>query len=139
SACWGYFVVDEPGSGAYSELRKMVDAIRKARPGKLAYINLLPNYCPVNVLGTRTYDEYLERFTKEVGGDVLSMDYYPMFSPKDDGRDGYCVNLESMRKASLAAGIPFWNFFNTMPFGAQTDPTEAQLRWQISSSLAYGA
>ena len=44
-----------------------------------------------------------------------------------------------MRAQSVAAGIPFWNFFNTMPYGPHTDPTEAQLRWQIYASLAYGA
>ena len=33
----------------------------------------------------------------------------------------------------------FWNFFNAMPFGGHSDPTEAQIRWQIFTSLAYGA
>jgi hypothetical protein len=67
------------------------------------------------------------------------MDHYPQFSPTADGREAYCQNLEVMRRYSLAARIPFWNFFNTMPFGPHTDPTEAQLRWQIFTSLAYGA
>jgi hypothetical protein len=138
-ACWGYHLVDEPGAGAFPDLRRTVDAIRAARPGKLAYINLLPDYASPSVLGTKTYDEHLARFNSEVGGDVLSMDHYPAFLPGADGRDGYCRNLESMRKASLAAGIPFWNFFNTMPFGPHSDPTEAQLRWQIYTSIAYGA
>ena len=44
-----------------------------------------------------------------------------------------------MRAYSLLRNIPFWNFFNTMPFGPHFDPTEAQLRWQIYTSLAYGA
>jgi len=44
-----------------------------------------------------------------------------------------------MRRVSLEHGIPFWNFFNTMPFGKHFDPTESQLRWQIYTSLAYGA
>eukprot|EP01043_Picozoa_sp_COSAG02_P089606 COSAG02_NODE_26563_length_630_cov_1.013183_2_plen_44_part_01 len=26
-----------------------------------------------------------------------------------------------------------------MPFGGHSDPTEAQFRWQILTSLAYGA
>jgi hypothetical protein len=37
------------------------------------------------------------------------------------------------------AGIPFRNYFNTMPVGSHSDPTEAQLRWQIYTSIAYGA
>jgi hypothetical protein len=138
-ACWGYFVADEPGPGAFPSLRSTIDNIRQARPGKLGFINLLPNYAPAWALGTKTYEEHVARFIAEVQPDVLSMDYYPQFKPKSDGREGYCQNLEVMRKQSLAAGIPFWNFFNTMPYGDQFDPTEAQLRWQIFTSLAYGA
>jgi hypothetical protein len=138
-ACWGYFLGDEPGPGAFPELRKTVDKLRQARPGKLAYINLLPNYAPAWALGTTNYVEHVARFVREVRPDILSMDHYPMFSPEADGRDGYCQNLEVMRQQSLASGAPFWNFFNTMPYGPHTDPTEAQLRWQINASLAYGA
>jgi predicted TIM-barrel fold metal-dependent hydrolase len=42
-ACWGYHIADEPGAGAFADLRKTVDGIRKARPGKLGYINLFPD------------------------------------------------------------------------------------------------
>lgn len=139
NACWGYLLADEPGAGAFPYLRKATDAIRIARPGKLAYINLFPNYCPPSGLGTSNYNEHVRRFVSEVDPDILSMDHYPQFSPTADGREGYCQNLEVMRRHSLAAGIPFWNFFNAMPFGPHTDPTEAQLRWQIFTSLAYGA
>ena len=139
SACWGYHLADEPGAAAFPDLRKTMDAIRQARPGKLAFINLFPNYAPAWALGTSNYNEHVRRFVAEVKPDVLSMDHYPQFSPTADGREEYCQNLEVMRRHSLEAGIPFWNFFNTMPYGPHTDPTEAQLRWQIFASLAYGA
>jgi hypothetical protein len=138
-ACWGYCLGDEPGAGAFPDLRKTVDALRQGQPGKLAYINLFPNYAPTSALGTTSYVEHVARFLREVRPDVLSMDHYPMFSPEADGRDGYCQNLEVMRGQSRSGGVPFWNFFNTMPYGPHTDPTEAQLRWQINASLAYGA
>jgi hypothetical protein len=138
-ACWGYSLADEPGSGAFPQLAQTVETLRKARPGKLAYINLLPNYATPAMLGTTSYVEHLERFVREVHPDVLSMDHYPQFKPGVDGRPGYCANLAAMRDASLRADIPFWNFFNTMPYGDHFDPTEAQLRWQIFTSLAYGA
>lgn len=138
-ACWGYSVLDEPNASQFPGLRQTVDALRLARPGKLAYINLFPNYASPAQLGTKDYDEHVARFMSEVRPDVLSMDHYPIFKPDADGRDNYCRNLEVMRRDSLAGGIPFWNFFNTMPYGPHTDPTEAQLRWQIFTSLAYGA
>lgn len=138
-ACWGYSVRDEPSTEDFPGLRDRVDEIRAARPGKLAYINLFPNYVSKEGMKASSYEEYIQRFLDEVGVDVLSMDHYPLFKPGEDGRDNYCANLEVMRTESLRKGIPFWNFFNTMPYGPQTDPTEAQLRWQIYSSLAYGA
>ena len=67
------------------------------------------------------------------------MDHYPAMRPDADTRDAYCRNLEVLRKVSLSRKIPFWNFFNVMPFGKHFDPTEAQIRWQIYTSLAYGA
>ena len=138
-AVWGYSVRDEPSAKDFPLLRKTVDNIRQARPGKLAYINLFPNYANERQLGTKSYDEHVRRFVEEVGVDVLSMDHYPKMKPDTDTRSDYCSNLEVMRKYSLQRGIPFWNFFNTMPFGPHFDPTEAQLRWQIYTSIAYGA
>ncbi len=138
-ACWGYALRDEPGAKDFPDLRAQVDAVRKARPGKLAYINLFPNYAVASQLGTPTYEEHVARFVDEVGVDVLSMDHYPVFKPDRDGRDGYCANLMVMRENAQRKGIPFWNFFNTMPYGPQTDPTEDQLRWQIYASLLHGA
>lgn len=138
-ACWGYAVRDEPNAKDFPQLRAQVDAIRKARPGKLAYINLFPNYASAEQLGTSTYEEHVSRFLDEVGVDVLSMDHYPIFKPEKDGRDNYCENLEVMRTQALRKHVPFWNFFNTMPYGPHTDPTEDQLRWQIYASIAYGA
>ena len=139
SNCWGYHLVDEPGAGAIPDIKNRVEIIRKNRPGKLAYFNLLPDYASAAQLGVATYDEYISRFAEETKCDLLCMDYYPMMTPTVDGRDGYCGNLEVMRKYSLKHKIPFWNFFNAMPYGPQHDPTESQLRWQIYTSLAYGA
>ena len=138
-AVWGYSVRDEPCAEDFPGLRKTVDNIRQARPGRLAYINLNPGYANEKQLGTKTYDEYVRRFVEEVGTDVLSMDHYPYMTPDADSRSNYCSDLEVMRKYSVQRGIAFWNFFNTMPFGPHLDPTESQLRWQIYTSIAYGA
>jgi hypothetical protein len=138
-AVWGYSIRDEPNARDFPGLRQTVDRIRRARPGRLAYINLFPNYANAQQLGTQTYDEHVRRFVEEVGVDVLSMDHYPMMKPDADSRSRYCSNLEVMRTYSLQQAIPFWNFFNTMPFGLHSDPTEAQLRWQIYTAIAHGA
>ena len=138
-AVWGYLLADEPAADAFAGLRGRLDALHEARPGKLGFINLFPNYASPADLGTSNYDTYLARFVAEVGPAVLSVDHYPLFRPDSDGREGYRRNLAAMRRESLAAGVPFWNFFNAMPYGPHTDPTEAQLRWQVFTSIASGA
>jgi hypothetical protein len=137
--CWGYLLVDEPNAGAFPDLGRRVAELRQARPGRLAYINLFPNYASPAQLGTATYDEHVARFMREVQPDVLSMDHYPLMRPDGDTRDAYCANLETMWRHAHAAGVPFWNYFYSMPFNDRLDPTEAQLRWQIFTAAAYGA
>ncbi len=139
SAVWGYRLRDEPPAGEFATLQKSVKKLREARPGRLAYINLFPNYASPSQLGATDYDAYVASFVATVDPDVLSMDHYPMMTPDEDGRQEYCDNLAVMRRVSQARNIPFWNYFNSMPFGPHGDPTEAQLKWQIYTSMAYGA
>lgn len=138
-ACWGYSLMDEPGAGAFPELAQRAAEVRKLHPGRFGYINLFPNYAPLSALGTQSYDEYVAKFIEMVKPDVLSMDHYPVMRPNADSRADYRANLECFRTHSLAAGIPFWNYFYCMPFNDRLDPTEAQIRWQIYTSIAYGA
>jgi hypothetical protein len=138
-ACWGYLLADEPGAGAFAGLAKRAEEVRVRHPGRFGYVNLFPNYAPLSALGTASYEEHVARFVREVKPEVLSMDHYPLMRPEVDTRAGYCDNLECFRKQALAAGIPFWNYFYCMPFGDRLDPTEAQIRWQIFTSVAYGA
>ena len=51
-------------------LAKAVAAVKRFAPGKLAYINLYPNYATIGApnlsqLGTDSYADYLERFIAE--------------------------------------------------------------------------
>ena len=138
-ACWGYLLSDEPPTSAFASLAEQSEKIRQQHPGKFGYINLFPNYASTGQLGTATYEDYVARFVDQVKPEVLSMDHYPLMRPDMDSRKAYCDNLETMRRHSLRAQIPFWNYFQSMPFANHPDPTEAQIRWQINASLAYGA
>jgi hypothetical protein len=138
-ALMGYMIADEPAAGSFPEMAKAIEQVRKLKPGKLGYVNLFPNYAPAWTFGGPTYDDYLRGFIEVAKPDVLSMDHYPVMRPNRDSRPDYRANLESCRTQSLKAGIPFWNYFASMPLFEHLDPTEAQLRWQIFSSIAYGA
>ena len=61
----------------------------------------------------------------------------------NDTRLKYLTNLAAVRNATLHAGIPMWNYFGAGAYvhKGQThiDSTEAELRWQMSASIAFGA
>ena len=73
------------------------------------------------------------------------MDHYPFFENPPAGfpnasTDGYHKNLGLLRESSLAhGGVPFWNFFNAIPFQTHMAPTAGMTAWQAFTSLAYGA
>ncbi len=85
-ACWGYRLWDEPNAKMFDQLAVRVNKLRQVRPGRLGYINLYPNYANDRQLGAAGYEEYVQRFLKTVDVDVLSMDHYPPFKPRTDGR-----------------------------------------------------
>lgn len=135
----GYGLVDEPSAARFKELKGLADTVRAARPGTIPFVNLFPNYASPSQLGSPDYVTHVADFIRIYQPDVLCMDNYPIFKPDRDTRAVYIDNLDVFRKQSLTAGIPFWNFFNIMPYGPHTDPTEAQVRWQVNASLVYGA
>ncbi len=108
----GYFIMDEPGVADFPALAKAVAAVKQHAPGKLAYINLFPNYATLGApnmsqLGTSNYTEYLERFVAEVKPQVISYDNY-MVQFSDDLRNtnkaaSYYRNLLEVRRVALEA------------------------------------
>mmetsp|Transcript_28819 Transcript_28819/g.66595 ORF Transcript_28819/g.66595 Transcript_28819/m.66595 type:complete len:425 (-) Transcript_28819:33-1307(-) len=143
SSFWGLQVRDEPSVADFSALAQQLASFKSAYPDKLGFINLLPNYASPAQLGAPTYGAYVDAFILTVKPQILCVDHYPNFLADEQtgnaSMSGYRENLSVLRERSLQAGIGFWNFFNTMPFGSHTDPSEAQIRWQVFTSLAYGA
>jgi len=137
-AVFGYSLRDEPAGDVFPGLARWVAAYKKAAPNALTYIDLLPNYAPVDWYGAPTYDGYVELFVKTVQPQFLCYDHYPLI---DDGtvRDGYFQNLESMRKASLKHNLPFWNTVLSCAHCNYAEPTPAGFRFQAYTTLAYGA
>lgn len=137
-AVFGYYLRDEPGAGAYPGLGRWAAAYKKAAPEALAYINLLPNYASPEQMGVPTYEEYLESFIKTVKPKFISYDHYALM---DDGtlRDGYFQNLEAVRKSAIKHALPFWNIVLSNAHFRYAEPTYAGLRFQLYTTLAYGA
>ncbi len=147
-AILGYYIIDEPGAALFPALGKAVAAVKKYAPGKLAYINLYPDYATIGApdisqLDTDSYTEYLERFVKEVKPQILSYDNYRVQYAKDM-RDtaaaaSYYLNLLEVRRIALKYGLPFWNIASSNQIRPHTPvPSPANLHFQAYTTLAAG-
>jgi hypothetical protein len=142
TGAWGLQIADEPNVKAFASLAPKVAEVKAA--GRLAFVNLLPNYASSpGQTGAASYEDYVAQFVAVVKPNVLSTDHYPDFSEPvvAQRKQAYVDNMLILRAAAQKAGIPWWNFFNAMPFNrvSMFDISESQLRWQIYSSLALGA
>ena len=147
-AIMGYFIMDEPGVTDFPALAKAVAAVKKHAPGKLAYINLFPDYATLGApdrsqLGTPNYTEYLERFVTEVKPQTISYDNY-MVQYSDDLKDSakaasYYRNLLEVRRVAQKYQLPCLNIVccNQIRPGMPI-PSPANLLFQTYTTLATG-
>jgi hypothetical protein len=147
-AILGYFLMDEPGVRDFPALTKAVAAVKRLAPGKLAYINLYPDYATLGApdlsqLGTSSYTDYLERFVREVRPQMISYDNYRVqFS--NDLKDAavaasYFDNLLTARRVAAEHGLPFWNIACSNRIRPVTPiPSPANLLLQSYTTLAAG-
>lgn len=133
----GYFLQDEPWPKGYERLKKWVTEIHSVDAKHFCYVNLLPNYAPMQPMGVKDYREYVHKFIQEVPVKLLSFDFYPVIG--DTIRNLWYKNLEVFSDEARKAGKPFWAFALTSSLGPYPIPTIAQLRLQVYSNLAYGA
>lgn len=148
-AVLGYFITDEPGVTEFPALGKAVAAVKRLAPGKLAYINLFPNYAKIgepnlSQLGTQTYTEYLERYVNEVRPQFISYDNYRVEMSgdlKDVKRaESYYTNLVEARRVAQKYGLPLWHIVSSNRIRpASTIPSPANLAFQAYTTLAAGA
>ena len=144
----GYFLTDEPGVSAFPALGKAVAAVKKLAPGKLAYINLFPNYATLGApdlsqLGTSSFTEYLERYVQEVKPQFISYDNYQIQYSDDMKNAGiagnYFVNLLEVRRIAMEHDLPFWNIVASNEIRPNTTiPSPANMLLQAYTTLAAG-
>jgi len=133
----GYMLRDEPSRADFPDLGDWARKIRAVDDSHFCYLNLFPNYANEQQLGTKTYQEHVDLFIKEVPIQLLSFDHYPVIG--DTLRAGWYENLEIFSGAARKAGKPFWAFALSVAHGPYPIATIAQLRLQVYSDLAYGA
>ncbi|OHB52890.1 MAG: hypothetical protein A2Y12_03590 [Planctomycetes bacterium GWF2_42_9] len=150
TALLGYHIIDEPGASCFPTLAKIVKAFRKYDPGKLAFINLYPNYGTVGAknnsqLEAATYMDYLEQYVSIVNPQILCYDNYTVQCSNDLEVKGvatsYFNNLMEVREIALKYNIPFWNIVssNQIRLNVAAIPSPANISLQAYTTLAAGA
>ncbi|MHB9034385.1 MAG: hypothetical protein ACYC6L_15235 [Anaerolineae bacterium] len=135
-ALWGYHIQDEPGEPQFAQLGRVHALLRQLDPASIPYINLFPNYANSAQLGTVSYREHLRRFIDVVQPLYLSYDHYAFL--EDHEFPIYFENLEIARAEALRAGIPLWQVILSCALFNYRDPTPADLRYGVYTTLAYG-
>lgn len=136
-ALWGYFLADEPRFAGIEQLGKLSQAFQAADKDHIAYSNLLQITCDTRWLGTVDYRTYVRTYIEQVRPSILSYDEYALMEEGD--RPEYLTNLEAVRDEALLAGLPFMNIFLSVTHFAYRNPSTEDLRYQVYTSLAYGA
>ncbi|MBP1993690.1 beta-galactosidase [Paenibacillus eucommiae] len=139
----GHLFMDEPNIAQFGKLRDLKAVYQEAAPQGLAYVNLFPTYASNEQLGGE-YDEYVRLFMEQFKPDILSYDHYPFIDLRPDREltitKDYYENLGIIREAVLRSKVPFWLFIQTLSYNEWSrDPLEAEIRWQVYTSLAFGA
>ncbi len=137
-ALLGYFIVDEPNAATFRNMAIIKKQISLHDSLHIVYANLLPDYANDKQLGTKTYQEYVDKYIQVFQPQFLSYDYYPFLNT--GFRDTYYQNMEVIREAALKAGVPFWAFtMSCQIYPPYPQPKESWIRLQLYSDLAYGA
>ncbi|HEY6739617.1 MAG TPA: hypothetical protein VI076_12290 [Actinopolymorphaceae bacterium] len=126
----GFNLYDEPSAPAFASLSKAYEAVREVAPRVLPYSNLFPG----NGDG---YRDYVRAYVDTVKPSVLSFDRYPILTNGED--QNYFDNWAIIRREGLRANLPTWVYIQSVQYANHRFPNEAEVRWQIAISLAYGA
>ena len=137
----GYFITDEPNSSQFPKLAAINQYLLKKDPKHLPFINLFPNYANEAQLGNKTYEEHVAQFCSIVKPRILSYDHYIMMATDPDKPEhlgSYFTNMEIVRTDGLKNGIPSSYILLVTPHWSYRNPTDADLKWQVNTALAYG-
>jgi hypothetical protein len=141
----GLSLYDEPSRAQFGIVGYAKEVLEGLAAEQLPYVNIWPSYTSLSALGTSNYEEYLQLYLTEVKPPLLCFDHYPLLSGTQI-TSNYFYNWAVIRRYSLKAGIPSWVFIQSAEFGGsgtnisyRRRPNEAEIRWQINVSLAYGA
>lgn len=144
-AIWGISIGDEPSALDIPYFGIVLDKVAKLFPSTFPYLNLYPNYATVaentadetkSQLGTKTYEEYIDIYCKNVPANYISYDYY-VYATKNLG--GCLHNFRVVSEAARKSGRRFMYIAQVNSQKPAEIVTVNQMRFQAFSAMSFGA
>lgn len=111
---YGYNVWDEPlPPENIAATREQLDIIEGMDPGKLYYTVAIPSYNTDYTWENGLFEDYMERYTKEINPAIMALDYYPFAAHRSDSfeqLDNHDIFLDIAvtRRLGLEIDAPLW-------------------------------
>ena len=146
---WWFGGADEPSEKEFPHLAEQNQRIQRLAPSKDFWTNLFPSYADDFRAKLENYDHYISAYIDVVKPKILTYDHYCMvgndprvhadswYSPNREG--DYFPNLEIVRRRTLEADVEFGVIVSVGTFGPVRGASDAELRFQAYTCLAYGA
>lgn len=131
-----FYLFDEPSIQMAPVLAKAVKLMRKYFPDCTTYINLLPIYAHPDIMGTDSYEEYVETFARDVAPDYLCTDYYAFVG--NTRRETYALNLEILKRYGEQYGMETRFIVLCSQHLVYKSVSRVEIAWQANLSLLYG-
>lgn len=143
----GWSLPDEPRFPTLPALSKYYLRLSRATPNLPIHMNLVGGAGKQFMGPTPSYAAYLDTIQRLFRPGFWSYDLYPISNGKEGklkiDAEGFYYDLEVFSTMARLTGRPFWAYCMTMPYKtasfSRPAPTEADLRWEAFSPLAYGA
>ncbi len=131
---FGYYLGDEPPPDEFPLLGKLHAALRARDPRHPAWNNLLGR----SAFGSRAdWESNVNSYLDQTGAAVLCDDQYDFLIGHDRGH--FVENAAGLAAIARARGIPFWSIVLLIEHTPYRGLTDGELRWEVSTLLAYGA
>ncbi|MCY2927053.1 MAG: hypothetical protein NT031_16795 [Planctomycetota bacterium] len=129
------FVLGDEMPGSHARIGALNQYLLKKDPKHLPYYNNLPSYAFGN---PKSYERSVVDYLTVVKPALFSWDHYrQMFQGGDE--QYYWENLEIVRRNCLKAKVPYIQIIVSIMHMGYRECSEADLRWQVWTSLAYGS
>lgn len=144
-AVFGFHIGDEPSGSQMADMIKSYKIVKSVAPHLSPFVNFLPLWEEDNfkdILGVEPegYKDLLNRVVKEAGIELLCYDYYGQcaYFDKEYNEALYFKNLRVFGEVARENNIPLFTTLLSVGHWSLRCPTEDDIKWQISTSVAMG-